>query len=309
MVTAIIPNYNHARFLQRRLESVYGQSYPDLKVILLDDASTDDSREILETYRHHPRTQAIVYNEENSGSPFLQWQKGLELVETDWVWIAESDDWCNTGFLDSLKPGMEDSSCVLAYAGLYWAQPDGTILKAANPGDMGGWIKGKDFVNHYLFEWNRLQNAGMLVFRKSAAMQVSNDWKGLLQAGDYRLWAGIIPQGRVYGCGQHLCYMTRHPKSVTARFYHTTASQQEMVDTWWKMLEAGCINLRSICKKIDKEMVRLYILRNELIPSIYIEQREFWLQALLQTGNRPRDIHWQLRALSSKIKHFIGSQK
>ena len=43
-VSVIVPNYNHARFLRRRLASVYGQSYKNIEVILLDDCSSDDSR-------------------------------------------------------------------------------------------------------------------------------------------------------------------------------------------------------------------------------------------------------------------------
>ena len=43
-VSIIVPNYNHARFLPRRIESILRQSYQDFELILLDDCSTDDSR-------------------------------------------------------------------------------------------------------------------------------------------------------------------------------------------------------------------------------------------------------------------------
>ena len=46
-VSVIIPNYNHARYLRQRLESVLGQTYQDFEVILLDDCSTDESQSIL----------------------------------------------------------------------------------------------------------------------------------------------------------------------------------------------------------------------------------------------------------------------
>ena len=46
-VSVIVPNYNHARFLRQRIESVLGQTYQDFEVILLDDCSTDESRSIL----------------------------------------------------------------------------------------------------------------------------------------------------------------------------------------------------------------------------------------------------------------------
>ena len=75
-VTVIIPNYNHAKFLPKRIESVLGQTYRDLEIIFLDDASTDNSLEIYERYAGDTRLRAI-FNASNSGSPFKQWQKGL----------------------------------------------------------------------------------------------------------------------------------------------------------------------------------------------------------------------------------------
>lgn len=50
LVSVIVPNYNHASFLVERLESIYNQTYKNIEVILLDDCSTDNSREILSYY-------------------------------------------------------------------------------------------------------------------------------------------------------------------------------------------------------------------------------------------------------------------
>src|SRR5690242_5778599 len=64
-VTAVIPNYNHARFLAQRIESVLNQTYPDLAVLYLDDASTDNSAEIFARYAGDPRISSIG-NAQNS---------------------------------------------------------------------------------------------------------------------------------------------------------------------------------------------------------------------------------------------------
>ena len=49
-VTVIMPNYNHAPYLKERMESIFSQNYPEFEIILLDDASTDDSAAILREY-------------------------------------------------------------------------------------------------------------------------------------------------------------------------------------------------------------------------------------------------------------------
>ena len=84
-VSVIIPNYNHAPFLKERIDSVLQQTYTDFEVIILDDCSTDNSKEIIETYRMHPKVVHIEYNVVNSGSTFKQWKKGIDLTKGEWI--------------------------------------------------------------------------------------------------------------------------------------------------------------------------------------------------------------------------------
>ena len=117
LVSVIIPNYNHARYLPERLESVLGQTYQNFEVIILDDCSTDDSRDIIEQYRTNPHVSQIIYNEENSGRVFKQWKKGLGLAKGDLLWIAESDDKCEPMFLERLvQCFIEHPTLALAFS-------------------------------------------------------------------------------------------------------------------------------------------------------------------------------------------------
>src|SRR5260370_15040035 len=58
-VSVIIPNYNHARYLRRRIDSVLAQTYRDFEVILLDECSTDESRSIVEGYGVDPNHKEL----------------------------------------------------------------------------------------------------------------------------------------------------------------------------------------------------------------------------------------------------------
>jgi glycosyltransferase involved in cell wall biosynthesis len=114
-VSVIIPNYNHARFLPRRIESVLCQTYQDFELILLDDCSTDDSRSLLSEYACDPRVR-MEFNEKNSGSPFKQWNKGVRLARGEYVWIAESDDYADERMLERLAAVLEaEPKFALAY--------------------------------------------------------------------------------------------------------------------------------------------------------------------------------------------------
>src|SRR5690606_10639255 len=52
-------------------------------------------------YRNHSKTSHFIVNETNTGSPFKQWKKGLEMARGEFVWIAESDDYCDVNFLEA----------------------------------------------------------------------------------------------------------------------------------------------------------------------------------------------------------------
>ena len=104
LVSVIIPNYCHSRFLDLRIQTVLNQTYKNLEIIILDDCSPDNgaSRLIIEKYRNNPLVSHIIYNEVNSGNTFLQWKKGIELCKGEIIWIAESDDFCECNMLEEL---------------------------------------------------------------------------------------------------------------------------------------------------------------------------------------------------------------
>ena len=108
LISVIVPNYNHGKFLEERLISIFDQTYQDFEVIILDDCSTDNSRKVIEKYQNNLRVSHVIINEVNSGSTFKQWQKGLNLAKGDWIWIAESDDIADVTFLECCMKEIED---------------------------------------------------------------------------------------------------------------------------------------------------------------------------------------------------------
>ena len=100
-VSAIVPCYNHARFLEQRIDSILNQTYQDFELILLDDHSTDDSYSICLSYKDNPHVVHVETNKQNSGKPFKQWEKGIRLAKGEYIWIAESDDYAEKEFLSN----------------------------------------------------------------------------------------------------------------------------------------------------------------------------------------------------------------
>jgi GT2 family glycosyltransferase len=90
--------YNSARFIQKCLESVLEQKYPHKEVIVIDNASTDGTADILEQFEDRCR---IVYNDENVGFAAAQ-NQAIELSAGDWVLTLNPDVLLLPGFIQAL---------------------------------------------------------------------------------------------------------------------------------------------------------------------------------------------------------------
>ena len=127
-VSVIIPNYNHATFLKDRIESVLQQDYADFEVIIIDDCSTDNSKEIIATFSNHPKVSRIIYNKTNSGSPFLKWKQGLSYASGQWIWIAESDDMAENNFLSqTFALAHQNKNAAIIYTDAAIINTDGLV--------------------------------------------------------------------------------------------------------------------------------------------------------------------------------------
>ncbi len=217
-VSVIIPNYNHAAFLQQRIDSVLNQTFQDFEIILLDDCSTDNSRDIIEKYRSCNKVSNIIYNDANSGNTFLQWEKGIALAKGEYIWIAESDDWCENTFLDELIPPMiNDLQVVLSYCQSICVNDNNMILGVGGNNKLFETIEGKDFVLTNMSGSNAVYNASMAIFRKYAIVNLSCNYKNLRYCGDWLFWSELAMNGRVFMSGKCLNYFRKHGGDVSSK--------------------------------------------------------------------------------------------
>ena len=199
-VSVIMPNYNHAPFLKGRIESILAQDYSDIEIILLDDASTDDSRAVLEAYAAHPRVKTLLVNKTNSGNTFMQWQRGLEQAEGEYVWIAESDDVADSRLLSTLIAAMEKNDAVLAFCASNKIDAYGQVLPRSVDRKWRSdfCMDGKSFAAKYLLGYAHICNASAVVFRRAAAAQVNfAQVQQFSASGDRLFWIQLALQGKI----------------------------------------------------------------------------------------------------------------
>ncbi len=227
-VSVIIPNFNHAAFLKQRIESILNQTYQNFEIIILDDGSTDDSKVIIEFYRGHKNVSEIIYNEVNSGSVFSQWSKGISIASGELIWIAESDDWCENNFLETLVSGLKNNpGCSMAIAQTFCVDEKGSILWQTHYPHLAACIKGNDFVRERMLKHNSVVNAGMAIFRKACYERVSNEFRTFTFSGDWLFWIELALLGEVFITGRLLNFFRSHGNNVTSRAISTGKSYKE----------------------------------------------------------------------------------
>jgi glycosyltransferase involved in cell wall biosynthesis len=86
-VSVIIPTYNRRKYVAKAVVSVLGQSFKDLEVIVVDDGSTDDTRQILEPYR-----SKIYYIYQANAGVSAARNKGIQSATGEWLAFLDSDD-------------------------------------------------------------------------------------------------------------------------------------------------------------------------------------------------------------------------
>jgi glycosyltransferase involved in cell wall biosynthesis len=202
LVSIIIPNFNHARFLKARLDSVLSQTFKNFELIILDDASTDNSIEVIRSIlAAHP--YKLYRNEVNSGRPCTQWLKGISQARGKYIWIAESDDTCSSTFLETMAFRLEQgvqlsycrTNCIDAHGDSivntpFWPDTfDATLWRGSFSMDS------KKLCKRFMPRGNIIANASCVVFRKPTEriirqLQQLTDTKRY--TGDWIFWSAYL---------------------------------------------------------------------------------------------------------------------
>ncbi|TDQ09364.1 glycosyltransferase family 2 protein [Pedobacter metabolipauper] len=229
-VSVIIPNYNHSKYLVQRIESILDQTYQDFEIIILDDCSTDQSRSIIEGYRLNPKVTEIIYNEQNSGSTFKQWEKGISIAHGELIWIAESDDWCDPIILEELISGFDkDENCIFSYCQSYCIQNVNTISWQSQHPYLSEIVEGHVFIKNYMLKNNSVFNASMVLWKKEVYKSIPKDFTDYKFCGDWLFWIELARHGTIHISGKLLNYFRKHDQDVSGKATKSGLNYKEIL--------------------------------------------------------------------------------
>lgn len=127
LVSLVVASYNHAGFLARRMDSLIGQTYPDVDILAIDDKSPDHSVEILRHYEANPRVH-LVLRDQNGGWVTVS-NQGVDLSSGEYVLFANCDDDCDPRMVERLVDALQQHpSAGIAFCRSLMVDEDDQVL-------------------------------------------------------------------------------------------------------------------------------------------------------------------------------------
>lgn len=185
----VIPTYNRRSDLDRCLRSLSIQTFKNFEVIVCDNASTDNTKEIVEQYKHLLDLQ-YIYLPVNSGGPARPRNVGAAEAKGEWICFLDSDDWYKENKLDYIsKLHLEETD--LIYHDLDIIQNEMFVKKMQSRD-----LNKKDPYHDLLFGSYGIPTSSVCVrkqiFQESIGFSEKNELIGL---EDYYLWIELARKG------------------------------------------------------------------------------------------------------------------
>ena len=108
LISIIIPCYNKKEFIYDLINSIMNQSYDRWELILIDDFSTDGTRQFLEGLVNKSKKVITIFNSKNKGANFCR-NKGLELSQGDFMFFFDADDLMSENCLENRVKALNDN--------------------------------------------------------------------------------------------------------------------------------------------------------------------------------------------------------
>lgn len=191
-VSVIIPVYNAEKWIERTIENIEEQTYKNIEIILVDDASIDNSLNIIKRLINE-KTKLVILKE-NVGAAIAR-NKGLELASGRYICFQDADDWWEKDKIEKQVEFMKEKDCAFSYTAFEY------VFKHR---------KKKVYVPEKLDYKKALKDTRILV--SSVMFDIEKIDKKLLfmpniKAEDIATWWKILKEGYIaYGLNKVLVY-------------------------------------------------------------------------------------------------------
>jgi len=203
LVTVYILNYNYAAYLKGCIDSVLLQSYGNCEIFVIDDGSTDKSKEILSEYAGDDRLSVIF--QDNIGL-IRSISKAFLMANGKYIVRVDADDWIAPNFIEKLVARIDDDENIaMVFPDYYEVDESGHLLHR---------IKRHDFATEVTLLDQPAHGACTLT-RKSAYFDVGGHNQKLQCQDGVDIWLALTEKYKVANLKEPLFYYRKHSRSLT----------------------------------------------------------------------------------------------
>jgi glycosyltransferase involved in cell wall biosynthesis len=210
LVSVIIPTYKRGSLIAETLDSVIAQTYPYYELIIVDDASPDNTADWIE--EHYPRFQLIrlTRNLGNGGAR----NAGLQHARGEYIAFLDHDDRWEPDYLETqIKTFQAHPDAVLCYCD-YWEieENKNPVFKNLKPKEIYA-----DFT-YYLLRWNIIDSLSLSVISKEALGKTGPFNESLRICNDMELYLRLSTLGRIVHIPRPLVYKSIHSQNLSKNY-------------------------------------------------------------------------------------------
>lgn len=211
-VTVYIPTHNYGQYIKQAVGSVLSQTMTDFELIIIDDGSTDNTREILNAYRNHEKVR--IYEQTNKGLNITN-NIALRLATGEYIIRLDADDYFDENLLLVLSSTLDNRPEIgLVYPDYYHVDNNGQIIEMIQRKKIGNEVELLDLPAH----------GACTMFRKDCLTELKGYEEKFNCQDGYELWLRFIKKYQPYNVTIPLFYYRQHGRSLTD-------GQEKILDT------------------------------------------------------------------------------
>jgi len=242
VVSVIIPTYNQADLLQKALQSVINQTFPDWEAIVIDNYSEDNTKEVVENLQDHRIIYKTIHNQ---GIIAASRNLGIHCAKGDYIAFLDSDDlWYPLKLSECLKK-MQQGKEIVCHR--LWIRKDGILQNKLIPTPSY-----QNFYKTLLYKGNSVIATSAVMIKKQCFDRcgVFSEDPGMVTAEDYELWLRLTKSNIRWGfIPEVLGEYTVHSKNASSDVRKQMLAEEKVVIKYFKEIDSPRIDERLSYRK------------------------------------------------------------
>lgn len=293
-VDVLVPCYNYARYLTDCVRSVLDQSIKDVRVLVIDDASSDETLQVANGLSAADKRVHVIGHAHNRGH-IATFNEGIEWADSDYFLLLSADDLLLPGALERAVDVMENNPDVVMTYGQCLSWHDENPMPRMIPGHEYTWSR-HDLLKEICTTATNVVPTPTAIVRTRTQKEIGGYRPSLPHAGDMEMWLRFAAHGAVARIDAMQAIYRKHPAAMSNAYFAEMLSDyrqcQLTFDSFWELYgnRAGVsLGLQAVARRALAERVFnhgiLLLRRGRLKDGVQLIREAFSMEP--QLSRRP----------------------